>query len=320
MAIQDQLAAIVGGENVLDTPEIKERYGSDHSTESPGLFTCLARPRTVAQAQQIIQLANQEKFAVVPQSSRVHFHGAAVPKEAGVILDLSGMDKVVEMVEEPLVAYLQVGVTWGQFCAVLEEKGYTPVIPLLPPADRSVISDYLEREQPVIQNHESADPLQSIQVIWGNGEQFVTGSASIGNFRNGSLADGVLPTGPGPMSYDTFLYGAQGTIGVVTWGVVAYELKPTLSRAYFLPTRRAEDAIEPAYKILRAGICNECLLLNNINLATILTERWPDQFTDLREALPEWTLVFVSRALKRRPAHHPPRSARRGKETAGDAA
>jgi FAD binding domain-containing protein/FAD-dependent oxidoreductase family protein len=301
MAIQDQLAKIVGGENVLDSPEIKASNGQDFSTENPGLFTCLVRPKTVAQAQQIIELANKEKFAVVPQSSRVHFHGAAVPKEAGVILDLSGMDKIVEMVEEPMVAYLQVGVTWEQFCPVLEEKGFTPVIPLLPNADRSVISDYLEREQPVIQNHESADPLQSIQLIWGNGEEFVTGSAAVGNFRNGSLADGVLPTGPGPMSYDTFLYGAQGTIGLATWGVVAYEQKATKSQAYFLPTHSAEEAIEPAYKILRAGICNECLLLNNINLATILTERWPDQFDNLRDTLPEWTLIFISRALKRRP-------------------
>jgi len=162
--------------------------------------------------------------------------------------------------------------------------------------------DWLEREQPVMQNYESSGSLRSLQVIWGNGEEFVTGSAAIGSFRQpGNFADGVIPAGPGPMSYDTFLYGAQGTIGVVTWGVVTFESIPTLSKAFFIPADRVEDLIEPLYRILRRGVCNECLILNNIDLATILTEQWPEQFNELRKVLPKWTVIMVSSALKRRP-------------------
>jgi len=103
------------------------------------------------------------------------------------------------------------------------------------------------------------------------------------------------------MSYDTFLYGAQGTIGVVTWGVVEFEEMPTLSRAFFIPAETVGEAIEPMYQILRAGIGSECLLINDINLAAILTEKWPEQFDALRASLPPWTLILVSSALKRRP-------------------
>jgi hypothetical protein len=301
MALKDDLVKIAGAAAVADDAETLARHGSDFSTTKPGPFSCVVRPQTVAQVQAIIKLAGEQKFAVVPQSSRVHFHGAAVPKQAGVVLDLSGMDKIVELVEEPLVAYLQAGVTWEQYTAALDEKGYTPVIPLLPHAERSVISDYLEREQPTLQAHESADPLQSLQMVWGNGEEFVSGSASIGNFRSGSLSDGVLPTGPGPMSYDTFFYGAQGTVGVVTWGVTSYEVKPTLSKAWFIPADDPQALVEPMYKILRAGVTCEHLLLNNINLATILAENWPEDFDQLRAALPPWTLIMVVRALKYRP-------------------
>jgi hypothetical protein len=293
MVIKEQLIEIVGKDNILDSPDIIECYGRDHSLERQGLFTCVARPKTVAETQKIIQLANEAKFALVPQSSGIHFNGSAVPKEGGVVLDLSGMKHIVEIVEDSRVANLQVGVTWEQFCATLDAKGYTPIIPLLPHASRSVIMDYLEREQPVIQNHESAEPLLSMQVIWGNGELFVTGSASVGNFRSGSLADGVCPTGPGCMSYDTFLYGAQGTIGVVTWGVVEFEQKPILSQVFFITSETLGELIEPAYCILRAGICNECLIINDVNLATILTEKWPEQFHTLRANLAPWTLIMV---------------------------
>ncbi len=301
MALKEDLIKIAGAANVSDDAATLEKHGRDFSTQPAAQFSCVVRPQTVAQVQAVIKLAGEQKFAVVPQSSRVHFHGAAVPKRGGVVLDLSGMDKVVEIVEEPLVAYLQVGVTWAQYTAAISARGFTPVIPLLPHADRAVITDYLEREQPVLQNHESADPLQSLQMVWGNGEEFVSGSAAIGNFRSGSLSDGVLPTGPGPMSFDTFFYGAQGTVGVVTWGVTSYEVTPTASKAWFIPAEDPDDVTDLMYRILRAGVTNEHLLLNNINLATILAENWPDDLDNLRAALPEWTVVMVSRALKRRP-------------------
>jgi FAD/FMN-containing dehydrogenase len=302
MAIKDQLVDIVGRDNVLDSPDVIERCGRDYSVERPGLFTCVVRPRTVSETQKIVQLANEAKFSVVPQSSGAHFYGNAVPKEGGVVLDLSRMNRIVEIVDESMVAHLQVGVTWEQLQSALEAKGYRGIIPLLPHASRSVIMDWLEREPPVVQNYECSGPLRSMQVIWGNGELFVTGSASLGSFRQpGVPADGVIPAGPGPMSFDTFLYGAQGTIGVVTWGVVQFEETPTLTKTFFIPADRVEDVIEPVYKILRRGVCNECLLLNNINLATILTENWPEQFARLRATLPPWTVILISSALKRRP-------------------
>ncbi|MFA5316993.1 MAG: hypothetical protein WC369_06205, partial [Dehalococcoidales bacterium] len=67
MSVKQRLADILGQDNVLSSPELMERYGQDHSTEAPGRFTCIARPRTVSQTQKVIELANELKFAVVPQ-------------------------------------------------------------------------------------------------------------------------------------------------------------------------------------------------------------------------------------------------------------
>ncbi len=302
MNTKNQLAKIVGKDNVLDSPDVIELYSKDHSIEHPGLFTCVVRPKTADETQKIIQLANEAKFAVVPQTSGIHFNGCAIPKEGGVVLDLSRMNRIVDIVDDSMVAHVQVGVTWEQLQTALEAKGYRSIIPLLPHASRSVIMDWLEREPPVVQNYECAGPLRSMQVVWGNGELFVTGSASVGGFRTGeNMADGVIPAGPGPISYDSFLYGAQGTMGVVTWGVVQFEEIPTLSKPFFIPADRVQDVIEPLYRILRRGICNECLVINNTDLAAILTEKWPKQFAEFRATLPPWTVILISSALKRRP-------------------
>jgi len=153
--------------------------------------------------------------------------------------------------------------------------------------------------------HEYADPLLSLQVIWGNGEEFVTGSASINTFRDPEhpecVADGVIPDGPGPINFDEFLYGSQGTMGIVTWGIVKFEAIPTLTKTFFIPTDSAEEAIEPIYRILRRRVGYECLLINNMNLAAILTGQWPEHFTELRQVLPPWTTILVIGGLKRRP-------------------
>ena len=305
MAIKDRLADIVGKDNVLDSREVMEKYGRDYSPEPPGLFTCVVRPKDAKETQKVIQLANEAKFAIVPQSSGVHFNGAAIPKMGGVVLDLSRMNQITEIDEESKVAHIEVGVNWEQLQTALEPKGYRGMIPLLPHPSRSVINDWLERELPVVQVHEYADPLLSLQVIWGNGEEFVTGTASINTFRDPQhpecLADGAIADGPGPINFDEFLYGSQGTLGVVTWGIVKFEEIPTLTKTFFIPTDRAEDAIEPIYKILRRKVGYECLLINNMNLAAILTERWPEQFAECRRALPPWTTILVMAALKRRP-------------------
>ena len=302
MAIKDQLKAIVGAANVLDSPETIDSYSKDHSLATPGRFTCVVRPTDAHQVQRIIRLANQEKFSVVPRSSGIHFHGNTIPKMGGVVLDLSGMNSIKGIDEENLIAHVEVGVTWDQLQPELLAKGYRSIIPLLPHAQRSVVIDWLEREQPVVQIHEYCEPLLSMQLIWGMGEEFVTGSAAINHFgKAGCIEAGTTPAGPGPVSWERFIHGAQGTMAAVTWGIVQIQPLPTITKTKFIATDRAEDAIEPIYKILRRRIGYECLLINNINLAAILAESWPQQFANLRATLPPWTTILVLGGLKYRP-------------------
>ena len=301
MSIKDELKAIVGDANVLDSSEIIDSYSRDHSIEPSGRFTCAVSPKDAHEVQAIVKLANKDNFALVPRSSGIHFHGNAIPKMGGVVLDMQRMNAIKEIDETNMLAHLEVGVTWGQFQEGLFTKGLRCVIPLLPHPQRSVVMDWLEREPPVAQIHEYTEPLTCLQLIWGSGEEFVTGDAAYNHFRQpGCFADGVSPQGPGPVSWDRFVNGAQGTVGVVTWGIVQLQPLPTMSKAFFISTSRAEEAIEPIYKILRRQIGYECLLLNNINLAAILSEK-PGQMAELRKALPPWTVILVLGGLRYRP-------------------
>jgi len=302
VSVTDQLKIMVGEKKVLDSPEITEEFSRDHSVEPPGKCTCVVQPKDAHEVQKIVKLANREKFALVPRSSGIHFHGNAIPKMGGVVVDMRQMNAIKEIDEDNLTAHIEVGVTWEQLQPELLAKGYRCVTPLLPHPQRSVVMDWLEREQPVVQIHEYSDPMLSMQLIWGSGEEFVTGDGAYNHFRQpGCLADSITPQGPGPVSWDRFIHGAQGTVGVVTWGVVQIQPLPTLNKALFIPADEAADVIEPLYKILRRRIGYECLLLNSTNLAAILTESWPGQFEQLRAVLPAWTVILVLGGLNYRP-------------------
>jgi hypothetical protein len=293
----------IGAANVIDTAAaLKQFAASDHSLNRTGNVDCIVKPRNLDDVQKIIQTANREHFPVVPVSSGIHFNGNAVPCMGGVVMDLSKLNRFLNLDEVNHAAQIEVGVNWESFQFELEKKGYRSLMPLLPHSSRSVITDWLEREPPTIHVTEYAEPLLSSELVWGNGEKMVTGSASHVHFgQKDSFAEGVNPNGPGALSFHKFLQASQGTLGVVTWNIVKIEELPTLSKCLFIPLEKMEDSIEPLYKMLRRRVGMEVFLLNRVNMATILTEEWPNQFKDMKKAQANWTIVMVLSGLKRRP-------------------
>jgi FAD/FMN-containing dehydrogenase len=302
MHVKRELSKIVGAENVSDSLETLQAYSTDYSIKKPGLPNYVLWAKNSEEIQAIMRLANKRKIPVIPSSSRSHFHGATIPKQGGIILDMSRMNRILAFNEADGCVQIEPGVTWEQLQRVLGEKGFRCVNPLLPHASKSVLTSFLEREYPVISFFEYGDPLQSMGVVWPNGESYTTGSASILNFgRPGCLASGANPQGPGSIDFYRLFKGAQGTMGIVTWAIVKYEPKTTMDKTFIIPASRVSETVEPLYMIGRRKIGYECLVLNSLNLALILSENSTDSFRHLMEILPPWTVILVLGGLHRRP-------------------
>ncbi len=299
MGIRQELAKAVGPKNFSDNPKILKSYSSDHSLDPPGMPNYVVKPENVQEIQKVVVLANEHKIPVVPCSSAVHFHGATIPRQGGILLDLARMDRILEIDEPNKRVRIEPGVTWEKIENELEKQELRLVIPLLPHASRSVITDYLEREVPLAVVYEYGDPIQTVEVVWPSGDIFRTGSASTPNYPN-SAARGVVPWGPG-LDFHRLLLGAQGTMGVVSWANVKIEHIPKVNKAIFSTFNTIGEAVEPMYQILRLRIGNQCLLLNNMNLAAILATSWPADFNRLRAVLPPWTLILILSGPYRRP-------------------
>lgn len=293
MAIKEELIGIVGTKNVVADAEGLKPYSRDYSLSTPGMPSYVARLKNADEVQKIVRLANKYKLPVIPCSSGIHFHGDTVPVQGGIVLDLSGMNRILKIDERNRMARVEAGVTWEQLQTELEKHDMMALAPLFPHHLKSALTSHLERDPVLIPKFEYTDTLVTVEVVLPDGELFRTGSACVPGFPGKSFSDGVNPSGPGNIMWTRLLQGAQGTLGVVIWGQFKIEYRPKVNKTFFLPFDNIKDAVEVVSKLQRRMVGEECLILNNVNLAAILAKQWPKDFKSLRAKLPPWTLILV---------------------------
>jgi len=294
VGLKQDLVEIVGSEYVSDDPETLEKYSKDYSFVQPRRPSCVAYPGNTEEVQGIVKYANECLIPVTPRSSSVSFYGAAIPSEGGIIIDLTRMNRILEIDARNKRVKVEPGVTWAQVQDELGKQGLMVCNPLLPHPSKSVLTSALEREPILICKTEYSDTLLTSEMVLPNGEMFWTGSA-LGKGMKGQICPDAMIPGA------RLWLGAQGTLGIMTWANVKAEYLPTMDKVFFIPFDRIEDIAEPLYRIQRRMLGNECFVLNDFNLAAILAEKWPDEFETLRKTLPPWTLILCLSGLHRLP-------------------
>ena len=284
---------IVGTENVLDDQEALAHYSTDQSLSHPRIPFAVVKPKNSEEVQELVAFANKTLTPVIPVSSGVHFWGATLPEEGGVIVELSRMDKILEIDPQNRRVKIEPGVTWHKLQEALAENDQMPLNPLFPHPKSSALTGSLEGEAMLIPKYEYSDPVLTSQVVLGNGSLIKTGMAAANNTQ------GVYPEGPGT-NFIHFFQGAQGTLGIVTWLNIKTEYRPKEQKAFFAAFNELEDAAEPIYKLQRRHLGNECFILNKFLMASLLREQDGD-FEKLMQDLPPYTMVLVIAGAPRRP-------------------
>jgi FAD/FMN-containing dehydrogenase len=299
--IKDDLSRIVGAEDVTDAPEKLAAFARDKSLDKAMSPSFVVQPENAQEVQEIVKLANQAKIPIVPCSSGIHFYGNTIPLQSGIILDMRKMNKIITVNDRSRFVRFEPGVTWEQLQAELQKYDLMAISPLLPHPNKSALTVHLEREPRLIPKFEYTDLLVTMEVVLPDGEIFKTGSACVPGFPNESLSEGVNPSGPGDFMWNRLFQGAQGTFGIATWIQCKVEYRPKVNKTYFIPFNNLNSAVNFVYKIQRREVGTECLLLNNVDLAAILTSKWSDDFLSLRKSLAPWTVILVLGGGKRFP-------------------
>ncbi|MCE5254035.1 MAG: FAD-binding oxidoreductase [Actinomycetia bacterium] len=289
---------------MTEDPQDLEEYRRDRSF-GRGVGASLALfPTNKEELQAVVRQANECRVPLVPVSSGPpHFHGGSRPAYGGVVVDFRRMNRILKVNATERYVMVEPGVTYGELIPELRRHGLRLDAPLLPRASKSVVASRLEREPVVIPKYQYdySDPLMTVEVVYGDGTEFRTGSASGPGPLEKLTADKVNPWGPGAIDYLRFLTGAQGTMGLVTWAVTKAEIAPSLQELHFITGRDIALLTTVMNRLLLRRVADECLALNNVGLAARLADDWPADFEGLRDALPEWTVMVVLAGYKRHP-------------------
>jgi FAD/FMN-containing dehydrogenase len=292
----DKLTKIVGEDRVFTD---KERLAPFRQAplESGAEPQALVRPTSTDEVKDLIQLAREEGLNLVFSSSAgSRFRGDSVPTGEGIIIEMSGMDRVVRMDRRSKVALIEPGVTFRQLIEEAERVGLKVDMPLLPPTGKSVISSYLEREPIQIPKYhwDMTDPMLCTELVFGTGEMFRTGSAAgPGTLEQQWSVGGAQcnPLGPGQCDLMRVVQGSQGTMGAVMWASVKLEVKPTIHRIYFVTDNKLSRIVDFSYRVLRRKLCDEFLVLNAHSLGTVIASA-SDRSVSPAEKQAPYTLIY----------------------------
>lgn len=300
------LEEIVGAGNVSDMSSLLDEYSRDLSFAQACPPSFIVKPGNNGEVAELIKWANRTLVPLIPVSSGPpRFRGDTVPVMGGVIVDLSRMNRVLRVDRRNRVAMIEPGVTFGALQSEIDAQGMRVSMPLAPRKTKSIVGSYLEREPILIPRHhwDMSDPLCCLEVIFGTGDLFMTGAAAgpgtIEQQRSVGQAQ-KNPLGPGQSDLFRVVQGSQGGIGIVTWATVRLELKPSIQELFMVGCEKIEEVIELVYRMQRLKLGEECLILNRLNLASILNSD-SEAIKDLGDKLPPWTLIFVVAGYERLP-------------------
>jgi len=299
--IKSSLADIVGAQNVSASADELESYAQDSSFTAgmkPGL---VGKPASTDDLQKIVKWANETRTPLVPGSSGgPHFYGDTVPQKSGtVIVDLSRMNKIIRIDRKDRMTMIEPGVTYTQLQPELAKAGLRISTPLLPRANKSVITSLLERQPTLVPkyNWSLPEPLRCLEIVWGRGETLWTGEAGSGTHSlEKQWERGLAQVDPkGPQETDWYRLGsaAQGSMGIVTWASIKCEILPKVHQLCFVPADNLESLIDCAYRLLRVRLGDEFLLVNNLTLASILGPSHAD-IEKIKNKLPAWIILVAS--------------------------
>jgi D-lactate dehydrogenase (cytochrome) len=228
------------GPRLLSTASGLAPYGESeghHRTRAPDL---VVRPTSTAEVQQLVALAARFGVPVVPWGAGTSLEGNAAAVNGGLMIDLSAMNRVLEIRPEDMLCVVEPGVTREQLNADLRDTGlFFPIDPGANATLSGMISTRASGTNAVRYGTMRENTL-ALKVVLPDGSLVRTGSRA----RKSSAG------------YDlTHLFvGSEGTLGIVVEATVRLHGVPETVLAGVWPFDTLEGAVETVIAVIQMGV------------------------------------------------------------------
>ena len=120
-----EIEDIVGSDFITDKDFMKAAYSRNVDPAFPDRWAdMIIRPESTKEVSEIVKIANKYKIHIVPRGGGADLVGGSVT-EGGILIDLTRMNKIIEINEDDFYCEVECGITWGNLVSQLHSKGLT---------------------------------------------------------------------------------------------------------------------------------------------------------------------------------------------------
>jgi len=122
-----ELEDVLGADYVSNQDFVRQAYSRNVDPALPDRWPdIVVRPGTTEEVSHIVRVANKYKIPMVPRGGGADLVGGSKPiVEGGIVIDLTRMNRVVEINEDVGNVVVECGITWGELIEFLHKRGYT---------------------------------------------------------------------------------------------------------------------------------------------------------------------------------------------------
>jgi len=239
--VVEELIKIVGKENVSTDITDKITHSYD-ATQEQHLPDAVVHASSAGQVSSVVKLAGSKKIPVLPRGAGSGFTGGTLPIHGGIVLVLSGMDKILEIDTDNLTAEVEPGVVTAELQRQVEKKGlfYPP-----DPASKeySTLGGNVAEcagGPRCVKYGVTKDYVLGLEVVTPTGDIIRTGGKTLKNV----------------VGYDlTKLFvGSEGTLGIITSITLKLIPKPAAKKTMLVQFETIDGAAQSVSAIIGAKI------------------------------------------------------------------
>jgi glycolate oxidase len=241
-SVKEEIRNIVGGNNFTDSPEDKLTYSYDATPLFSQLPEAIVFPENDQQISELVKLANQEKFPIVPRGSGTGLSGGSVPVENSIVIVMTRWNRILEIDPSNLTVLVEPGVITGRLQNEVGKMGL-----FYPPDPGSInvctIGGNVANNAGGLRGLKygvTKNYVLGVEMILPDGELLKTGGKNMKDVAGYNLRD--------------FIVGSEGTLGIITKILLKLLPEPTSSITMLAYFDLLNDAAKAVSDIISAQI------------------------------------------------------------------
>ncbi|MEG6612076.1 FAD-binding oxidoreductase [Pseudoclostridium thermosuccinogenes] len=253
----------------------KERISEDYSHDELGDIHCypdiVVQVLSAEEVSKVMKYAYENNIPVTPRGSGTGLVGAAVPVYKGIVIDMSRMNRILELDEENLTVTVEPGVLLMELSKFVEEHDL--FYPPDPGEKTATIGGNINTNaggMRAVKYGVTRDFVRGLEVVLPNGDIVEFGGKVVKNSSGYSMKDLIV--------------GSEGTLGIVTKAILKLLPLPKKAISLLIPFPTLEQAIRTVPLIIKSKTIPTAIEFMQretiIDAEEFLGKKFPDNQSD----------------------------------------